>query len=164
MHRSTYASGMNFLFSPLARNKFEPLFSMSEEALAQHGAIRLKATTRPGFPCRVSLRDADVGEEVLLVSYLHLDVHTPFRSSYAVYVRTAAHQAELKVNEVPEMLRTRAVSLRAWTREGMLSGAELKDGSEIERGLESLFAIPETDFVHVHFAKPGCYAARVDRV
>lgn len=124
----------------------------------------MTATKKPGFPCRVSLEDAEIGEEVLLVNHEHLDCDTPFRSRYAIYVRLLAAQSSPAVNEVPQMLRTRALSLRAWTGDGMLAGADLADGTDIERVIAAQFAIPETAFVHIHFAKPGCYAARIDRV
>ena len=136
---------------------------MSQDALALHGAIRMTATQRPGFPCRVSLEDAEVGEDVLLVNYEHLHVHTPFRASHAVYVRVAAQQASPRTNAVPEMIRQRTLSLRAWTRDGLLAGADIAEGTDIERLIAALFSLSETEFIHIHFAKPGCYAARVDR-
>jgi hypothetical protein len=61
------------------------------------------------------------------------------------------------------MLRTRTISLRAWTQEGMLAAAELAEGTDVERAIAALFSIPEAAFLHVHFANAGCYAARVDR-
>ena len=155
---------MNFRLSPLLRDRFDPLFSMSDDALARHGARRLTATKHPGFPCRVSLQDAQVGEEVLLVNFEHLPVDTPFRSNYAVYVRVGAQQAHPTVNEVPEMLRTRALSLRGWTPDGMLAGADMAEGTDLERVIAEMFSIPEVGFIHVHFAKQGCYAVRVDQV
>lgn len=154
---------MNFQISPLPRTRFEALFSLPHDALAQHRAKRITAIKHPGYPCRVSLEDAEIGEELLLVNYEHLHLNTPYRSSYAVYVRVAASQANPKINQVPDMLRKRTLSLRAWTAEGMLAGADLSDGTELERGLTALFSISETAFIHIHFAKPGCYAARVDR-
>lgn len=154
---------MNFQFAALSRGRFDPLFSMSDDTLALHGARRVIATQFPGFPCRVTLQDAEIGEQVLLVNFEHLEVDTPFRSRYAVYVREVGQQAQPAVNEVPEMLRTRTLALRAWTRDGMLAGADLAEGSDMERVITALFSIPEAAFIHAHFAKPGCYAARIDR-
>jgi hypothetical protein len=155
---------MDFQVSALPKQRFDHLFSMPQEELALHGAVRVTAANKPGFPCRVSLEDAQPGEEVLLVNYEHLDVPTPYRSRYAVYVRILGKQATPTVNEVPEMLRTRTLSLRAWSRDGLLVGADLVEGAEIEWAIATLFAIPQADFLHAHFAKPGCYAARIDRV
>jgi hypothetical protein len=154
---------MDFSLRPLSKDSFRHLFTMSSEQLAQHRAVRVPVTKKPGFPCRVSLQDAEPGEEVLLTNFLHLDVSTPFRSSHAVYVRPEAAEATLAVNEVPEMLRSRPLSLRAWTLDGMLAGADLAAGSELERVIAVLFADPCAAYIHAHFAKPGCYAARIDR-
>lgn len=154
---------MSFLISPLSMTQFAPLFSLSDEELAARGAMRVTADRRPGFPCRVSLQDAEPGETVLLVNYEHLDVPTPFRSRHAVYVRQNAAEAQPVVGEVPEMLRSRTLSVRAWTRSGMLAAADLTEGTHLESLVESMLAQPDVDYLHVHFAKPGCYAARVQR-
>jgi hypothetical protein len=154
---------MSFRFSALSRDRFDPLFSMHDDALARRGARRVTATRRPGFPCRVTLQDAEIGEQVLLVNFAHLDVDTPFRSSHAIYVRQAGQPAQPAIDVVPDMLRTRTISLRAWTQEGMLAAAELAEGTDVERAIAALFSIPEAAFLHVHFANAGCYAARVDR-
>src|SRR5579859_6925047 len=95
----TYAPFMNFQFSALPRDRFDAFFAMSDGALVLHGARRIIATHRPGFPCRVILQDAEIGEPVLLVNFEHLDVQTPFRSRYAVYVRQAAQPARPAINE-----------------------------------------------------------------
>ena len=158
-----YAPLVNFQFSALPRDRFDALFSMSDDSLVLHGARRVIATHRPGFPCRVSLQDAEIGEPVLLVNFEHLGVQTPFRSRYAVYVRQAAQPARLAINEVPEIVRNRALSVRAWRSDGMLAGADLAEGSDIEPVITALLSVPDTAYLHVHFAKPGCYAARVDR-
>jgi Protein of unknown function (DUF1203) len=45
----------------------------------------------------------------------------------------------------------------------MMIGWELVDGRELEAAIERLFHKARTKYLHVHFAAPGCYAARVDR-
>ena len=45
---------------------------------------------RAGYPCRVSLRDADAGEELILLNHVSHDVAGPFRTTYAIYVRKDA--------------------------------------------------------------------------
>ena len=80
-----------------------------------------------------------------------------------IYVREAAQQAELAVNEVPDLLRTRMLSLRAYGREGMMVSADVLPGTEVERGIEQLLETPRTAYLHIHYAKPGCYACRVER-
>jgi hypothetical protein len=121
------------------------------------------AGKRPGYPCRVSLQDAEPGEEVLLVHYEHQSAATPFRASHAVYVRVKAVQAHLAVDETPEMLTSRILSLRAFDRHGMMLAADLADGKALASKICEMFNDEDTTYLHIHFAKPGCYAARVDR-
>lgn len=136
---------------------------MSDEELAQRGVLRVTADERPGFPCRVSLQDAEVGEKLILLNYEHLPVATPYRSSHAIYVREAATEAKLAIDEVPQLMRPRLLSLRAFDANGMMKAAEVTPGTAIETLIEQMFANPAVAFLHVHNAKWGCYAARVDR-
>jgi hypothetical protein len=154
---------MSFRISGLPLARFAPLFSMSDEGLAALQIVRRIADRKPGFPCRVSLEDAEPGEAVLLLNYQHHAVQTPYRSSHAIYVRERAAEAELAVDEVPELIRVRLLSVRAFDANGMMIDADVVQGSEIEPTIERLFANPGAAYLHLHNAKPGCFAARVDR-
>ena len=154
---------MSFRIISLPKSQFEHLFDLSTDELASLRAVRMFATEKPGFPCRVSRADAEIGEEVILVNYEHHIVNTPFRSSHAVFVRPSATQSHLKVDEVPELFRPRTLSLRAFDETGMLTMADLAEGTALEGSIETILENPSVSYIHVHFAKPGCYAARVDR-
>lgn len=160
----SYRKIMAFKITPLKRSEFEHLFEMSDDELAAAQAMRVNVDKKPGFPCRVSLQDADIGEEVILVHYEHLPVDTPFRASHAVYVRPNATPPSLSVNEIPEALRRRVLSLRGFSEAGMLVTAELADGEVLGTAIEKMLEDRRVALVHIHFAKPGCYAARADRV
>jgi hypothetical protein len=154
---------MNFQISGLPVAPFAPLFGLSDAELAKHAIVRHTADKSPGFPCRVSLRDAAPGETLLLLNYEHLAVASPYRSSHAIYVREHAEEAHVAVNEVPEVLRRRLLSLRAFDKQGMMLDADVADGRDIEPLIERMLELREVDYLHVHNAKPGCFAARVDR-
>ena len=154
---------MRFQCTGLPVSQFTPLFALSDESLARQGMVRVTADSRPGFPCRVSLQDAEIGEKLILLNFEHLPVATPYRSSHAIYVRESASEARLEVNEVPPLLRTRLLSVRAFDSEGMMKAAEVAPGTALENVIEQLFADRTVTFLHVHNAKRGCYAARVDR-
>jgi len=154
---------MTFRISALPAENFVTLATLDGPALARHGAIRQVADHAPGFPCRVSLRDAAIGETVLLVHYEHQPVASPFRASHAIYVRENAAQAMPAAGEVPAMLRSRILSLRGFNAAGMMLAADLAEGAALEPALLAMLADPAIDYIHLHFAKPGCYAARVDR-
>ncbi len=154
---------MSFQILPLSQRHFEHLFDLSLEQLQRHGAIRTVVNQKPGFPCRISLQDAEIGEEVLLVHYQHQSARSPFRASHAVYVRPGVKEAALSPDQVPELLRSRVLSLRAFDGKGMMIGADLADGQAVESTIEQLLSDRRAAYLHIHFAKPGCYAARVDR-
>jgi hypothetical protein len=111
----------------------------------------------------VSLQDAEPGETLLLLNYEHLAVASPYRARHAIYVRENARTATPAVNEVPGVLRTRLLSLRAYDRSGMMVEADVVHGSDVVPVIERIFSEENVDFIHIHNAKPGCFAARVDR-
>ncbi len=154
---------MAFQISPLDEGDFSHLFNRSDADLAAHGAVRMRADVHPGFPCRVSLEDAAIGESVILVNYEHLPVASPYRSSHAVFVREGCETASPLVDEVPESLRIRLLSIRAFDGQGMMRDADVVHGGELETAVERLLDDPDVAYLHVHNAKPGCYAARIDR-
>jgi hypothetical protein len=154
---------MSFRISGLPAAPFAPLFALSDAELRRHGAVRRVADRTPGFPCRVSLRDADPGETVLLVHYEHQPADTPYRAAHAIYVREGAVEARPAVGEVPDVLRRRLLSARAFDAAGMMLDADVADGLALEPVVRRLLSRPGFAYLHLHNAKPGCYAARVDR-
>lgn len=153
----------DFLICGLPAERFAHLYGMSDAALREHGARRYLVDRSPGFPDRVELRDLDPGESALLVNYTHQEADTPYRSSHAVFVREGATGSFSTRNSVPEVLRIRTLSVRAFDEEGMMLDAGLTEGKHLEQQIAALFADPNCAYLHVHYAKFGCYAARVDR-
>ena len=154
---------MAFRISGLDAAQFAALHGLSDAQLAAHGARRVVADRHPGFPCRVSLVDAQPGERVLLVNYEHLAVDSPYRARYAIYVREAARAAHPAVNEIPRVLHGRLIAVRAFSADGMLLDAQLAADAELGPALEGQLASAAVAYLHLHNAKPGCYAARVER-
>jgi hypothetical protein len=153
---------MGFRITGLPADQFAGLFSLSDQELAARGAVRRIADAKPGYPCRVSLTDAEPGQEVILTHFEHHAVDSPFRASHAIYVRKGEKTYEA-VDQVPEQLRLRLLSVRAFDDKGMLVGADVVDGRELEGVVDRLLGDERTDYLHVHYAKPGCYAARIER-
>jgi hypothetical protein len=155
---------MSFRIKGLPAETFSHLFALPDKELARHGAVRRIADDRrPGYPCRVSLTDSKPGDELLLVNYEHLPVDSPYRMRFAIYVRKGDATYD-KADEVPEQLRKRMLAVRAFDSKGMMVGVDLVDGRELESAIGKLFKQPNADYLHVHYAAPGCYAARVERV
>ena len=154
---------MNFQISPLSVDRFSHLFGQDRVSLSQQGVQRIIADSDPGYPCRVSLEDARVGESVLLMNFEHQPMPTPFRSSHAIYVREAADPARPGKNEIPEALRHRLLSLRAFDARGMIIDADVIDGESVESLIHRMFANDRVESVHIHNARMGCYLAMAER-
>lgn len=154
---------MAFRITGLDPACFRHLFGLSDEALAARGVRRYTVDAKPGFPDRVEIRDLEPGETALLLNYTHQPADTPYKSSHAIFVREGAQQAFEAVNEVPQAIRSRQISLRAFNEAGEMVDADLVDGRDIEPLIDRLFANPEASYLHAHYARRGCYAARIDR-
>ena len=154
---------MSFRIKGLPAEHFNHLFSLSNEELAKHGGVRRIADDRrPGYPCRISLTDAQEGDELLLLNYEHLCVESPYRMRFAIFVRQGERTYD-RLDEVPEQLRKRMLAVRSFDRNGMMVACELVEGPALEEAIERLFADPAAEYLHVYFAAPGCYAARIER-
>ena len=136
---------------------------MSATDLAAHGATRVVADATPGFPDRIELRDADAGEALLLVNYIHQPAATAYRASHAIFIREGAGVAFNAIDTVPEAIRRRPISLRGFDAGGNMVDAALVDGAALAAAIDAMFAGPAA-YLHAHYAVRGCYAARIDRV
>ncbi len=154
---------MTFRITALDPAAFADLFALDDASLATRDARRVVADASPGFPCRVSLQDADIGETLILANHIHLAGDTPYAGAHAVFIRENAVRAEPQPGEVPEVLRRRLLSVRAYDAGSMMIDAEVLEGETLAPHLEALFARPEIAFVHLHNARPGCFAAAVTR-
>lgn len=155
---------MDFQIEALPAIDFAPLFQMTDAELAARKAVRHVVTACPDVPCRISLEDAPIGETVILVNHLHQAGDSPYRASHAIYVRDRAAQAQPAVNEVPDMIKRRLVSLRFFDRDHMIIHADVVDGERTAGELSAGFENPNVAYAHIHLAKPGCFAALVRRV
>jgi hypothetical protein len=153
---------MSFRITGLSPDAFSRLFELSDAQLQARQAIRVVAQADGGYPCRISLCDASPGEELILTHFQHHPVDSPFRASHAIYVR-AGQQRYNGIDTVPEQLRKRLLSLRAFDDNGMLLDADVVDGAVLEPLIARMLADSRAAYLHIHFAKAGCYAARVDR-
>ena len=154
---------MDFQISGLPLARFAPLFALSDAELAKRNIVRQVVATSPGTPCRVSLQDAEPGERVLLLNYEHLPVTSPYRATHAIFVRENAVEAKPQVNEIPEVLGRRLLSLRAYDAKGMMLAADVVQGREMQSVIQAMLADANVEYIHAHNAKPGCFAARIDR-
>ena len=154
---------MAYRIEGLERAPFEPLFALSDAALAAKSARRVVADRKPGFPCRISLRDAEIGERLILVNHVSQEAATPYRASHAIYVREQAVEPALFVDRLPAVLEGRPLSLRGFDSDGMLRGALLAMPGEADAKIRELLGRPEIETIHAHNAAHGCFAAKIER-
>jgi hypothetical protein len=154
---------MPFRISGLDPQQFSPFVAMSDEELARHRGRRYTADEYPGFPCRVTLDDAQPGEKVLLLNFEHLSVDSPYRSSHAIYVRANASQRFDGIDVVPPALARRLLSIRAFDAAGLMVSGEILEGRDLAPYVDAQLANAAVAYLHAHYARRGCYAARIDR-
>ena len=153
----------SFQLVGISHERFEPLFLLSDEALKEHGAVRRVANESPGSPCRVSLQDASVGEELLLLPYLHQPAASPYRASGPIFVRRGAKQRRLAAGEVPGYVTNRLMSVRAYDSAHMMVDASVCEGVLAADEIERCFRNEQVAYIHLHNAKQGCYSCQVVR-
>lgn len=154
---------MSFRILGLDPAPFVPLYGLSDMALRAQGVQRIVVDAPHAAPDRIELRDAQPGETVLLLNHEYLDTPGPYRGRHAIFVREGAIARYDRVDEVPDCLRRRLLSLRAFDGEGMMVDADVVDGTEVESLVDRLFAHAQVRFVQAHHARRGCYAARIER-
>lgn len=154
---------MSYVIAGLDPAPFRHLYGMSDAELNAAGVVRMIADARPGYPCRVTLEDVEPGTAVLLVNHEHLPVDTPYRSRHAIFVAEGVERPARYEDAVPEQLRFRLLSVRAFDANGMMIDAEVLEGTGLAAEIARMFADFRAAYLHVHNARRGCFAARVDR-
>jgi hypothetical protein len=154
----------NFRIVGLQRAQFEPLFTSNQKELAVKGACRMTVDAKPGFPCRIGLADAEIGETVISLPFVHHDVDSPYRASGPIFVSEKATDVDLAVGEIPEVVSSRTMSVRAYDKNAAMLDGAVVAGSEMKAHIEKLFANPKIEYLHLHNAGAGCYSCKVERV
>jgi hypothetical protein len=154
----------DFLIEPIARHQVDEWFRLSDARLAERHGQWLIADSQPGYPCRISLEEAQLGERVLLIPYLHHDVASPYRASGPIYLREQAQTATLAINAIPPILAERLLSVRAYTQAGMMRQACTTQGAPLTGVIQQAFHDPKVAYLQIHNANPGCFNCTVRRV
>lgn len=154
----------DFIISGIKKNEVKHLFDLNEKELQAKGISKIKVDEKPGFPCRMSLEDANIGDEILAFNYEHHKANSPYRSSGPVFVRFGIEETKIKKNEIPKMLEHRYLSLRAYDNGGMMIDATTIEGKTLKNTIQTLFSNEKVKYIQVHNAKPGCYNCQIDRI
>lgn len=155
---------MTYRITGIDPASFRPLVVLDDAALEALGARRMIADSQPGYPCRVTLEDAALGETLILVPHAHMtDTRSPYRASGPVFVREGAAEAAVIDDAVPPYLATRLISLRAYDEGGLMVDAEIVEGRALDDMIRTWLAREQISYCHAHFARRGCFAAKIER-
>lgn len=154
---------MNFRIKALDEREFVALFNLSNSELEKIGAVKMIVDEFPGFPCRVSLEDAEIGEEVILLPYQHHKTNSPYQSSGPIFVRKIAKSSIYEINEIPKMFNHRLLSLRGYDKNAIMKDASVVEGNSLKAQIFKIFENEDIHYIHIHNAKPGCYNCLVER-
>lgn len=153
---------MSFQIHPLPAADFSHLSDLSADELA---ARNIQVHMSDGaFPCRVSLSDRPQGERVYLLHYEHQPNETPYRASHAIFVAENARERRPDPGTVPDSISSRLLSVRAFNEAHEIVDAEVVEGSEAGEFIEKMLANPSVGYIHLHYARRGCFAAEVRRI
>jgi Protein of unknown function (DUF1203) len=153
---------MNFRIRGLLPDPFRALFALGDSELTARDIRRVVADEPHSAPCRVTLEDAQPGEQLLLLPFAHHVAASPFQASGPIFIREGAMAAFDEGNKLPPVFGGRLLSVRAYDNGGMMLDADVVESDP--RGLfDKFFADPAVEYLHVHYARRGCYSCRVDR-
>ena len=153
---------MTYRIKGLEPAPFAPLFELADAELEAQRMTRMTVTEKPSFPCRITLDDCEIGEEVILLNHVSHDGKNPYRASHAIFVSKAA-EAVSYVDAIPPALDRRILSLRAFDADGMMVDAALVQPGDADPAIRKLFANPAASHIDAHNAIRGCFAARIER-
>ena len=154
----------NFQVHSINAEEINSLLNLGENELKELNIVKSIVDENPGYPCRLSLQDAEIGEEVLLFTYEHHRVKSPYQSSGPIYVRTNAQRATLAKNEIPLMLKHRLLSLRVYDNDAMMIDARTVEGKDLKDTIQDVLANTQVEYMHIHNSGPGCYNCLVNRI
>lgn len=153
---------MNFKIIAI-ENEFNHLFNLNEDELRSKDIVKMVVDEKPGYPCRVTLEDAEIGEEIILFSFQHHKSDSPYQSSGPIFIRKNAVTPDLDVNEVPKMLLHRFLSLRMYDVKGMMIDAITIEGKKLKNEIKVILKNTLVDYIQIHNSSPGCYNCQVNR-
>ena len=151
---------MTYRITGLDPKPFKALFHLSDEELSNRDVVRMTVTEKPSFPCRVTLQDREIGEQVLLLNHISHQ-EGPYRASHAIFVSDG--EPATFVDEVPPVFNGRILSLRAFDDQGMMVDAALAQPGEADAVIRELLTNPSVDHIDAHNATRGCFSARIER-
>ncbi len=153
-----------FQVKALPAGQFAALWELSASELQQRSAQLIAVDSEVGYPCRISLQDAPVGEQLIAMPYVHHPVKSFFRASGPIYIRRQVPESKPAPGEIPSFLASRLISIRAYDSAAMLHTADVVSGDQLDTVIPKLLSVNQISYLHLHNARPGCYLCEVTRL
>ena len=155
---------MEFRISALDDQIFNSFFELNDAELEKVGGKRIIVDEKPGYPCRVSLEDAEIGEEVILVPFEFHKTKSPYQAKGPIFIRKGVKTKKMDKNEIPKMLNHRLLSFRGYDKSGFMKSALTEKGNKTIEIIGKIFENKNIEYIHVHNSSPGCYNCQVNRI
>ena len=153
---------MSFRIRGLEATQFAPLFALSDGDLSERSMKRSVADAPHSAPCRVTREGTEPGEALMLLAFAHHMADSFYRASGPIFVRQAAAAPFDAVDTLPPVFQGRLLSVRAYDANGDMTDADVVD-SDPRDLFARFFADPAVAHIDVHYARRGCFGARVTR-
>ncbi|ABD56512.1 DUF1203 domain-containing protein [Jannaschia sp. CCS1] len=154
---------MSYRITGLSPAPFTSLFGLSDAALAAQGAERVIADAPNCYPDRITMRDAEVGESLLLLNYQHQPASSPYQSSHAIFVLEGAETTYCAIDEIPPVMSHRLLSLRGFNAVDKIEDGRVVPGAEADATIRDMLDNDKIRYIHAHNAGHGCYAGLIER-
>ena len=154
---------MDFVVRGLDVKPYQYLFGKTKSELSEFGVYRYACDQEFAFPDRIEMRDAHIGETLLLVNHVSMDKPTPYRATHAIFVLEGAEETYQGYNEIPDVMQRRKLSLRAFSETGFIIAADLVDGVNAREAIHRFLEDHNVQHIDAHYALRGCYAGRITR-
>lgn len=154
---------MSYRITGLSPERFAPLFGKSDADLAALGVERVIADAPNCYPDRITLRDAEVGESLLLLNHEHQPANSPYRARHAIFVIEGATETYDATGEIPPVMRHRLLSLRGFNATDKIEDGRVVPGTEADVAIRNMLRNENIRYIHAHNAGHGCYAGLITR-
>lgn len=154
---------MSYRITGLSPDPFAPLFGLSDQALKAYGAERIIADAPHSYPDRITMRDAQVGDSLLLLNHQHQPANSPYQSSHAIFVLEGATRTYTAINEIPEVMAHRLLSLRGFNAADKIEDGRVVPGANVDAAIRDMLSNKKIRYIHAHNAGHGCYSGLIER-
>ena len=153
----------DFIIEPISA-RWQQQLQQGTEQIENNPVIKVAADAKPGYPCRLSLQDAEPGEGLFLFSHSPFSTASPYRETGPVFVRENAKPAVLGANQVPEIAKARSIVVRAYDAGDMMVAARQAEAHEIADTIREFLRDESVEFVHLRAVVSGCFLCAARRM